>query len=187
MFWIIGIRSDVPRVIDAPWNFQGRAPIGPRVDRNLEYIGQLFALRAWYTDVRKRRLSVDQASSHLGMTLDAAIRLLDSSIDERLTRLGQLLGTIHRSLQPIKIPAIQCPLLWADPNSNQFDHHIDWVRSLSREDVTLGISWLQRIVDTFVHTNRISRIVMHEATGFDIICDVKISVQGKACETGSLR
>ena len=149
------IRSDVPRVIDAPWNFQGRAPIGPRVDRNLEYIGQLFALRAWYTDVRKRRLSVDQASSHLGMTLDAAIRLLDSSIDERLTRLGQLLGTIHRSLQPIKIPAIQCPLLWADPNSNQFDHHIDWVRSLSREDVTLGISWLQRIVDTFVHTNRI--------------------------------
>lgn len=155
------VRSEVSRPIDAPWNFQGRGPIGPRVERNLEYIGQLLALRAWYTDVRKRRLSVDQASSHLGMAVEAAVRLLDSSIDERLTRLRQFLDTADRSLQPIQFPAIRCPLLLAETNS-KLHCHVDWVRSLSSEDVKLGARWLQEIVDTFVQINRIQKILMNE-------------------------
>jgi hypothetical protein len=146
------IHSEVSRCIDAPWDFQGRGSIGPRVEQNLEYIGHLVALRAWYIDVRKRRLSVDQASSHLGMTVDAAIGLLDSSIDERLTRLRQFLGTSGRSPHPIQLPAIPCPLLLAEPNSKL--DHVDWVRTLSSEDVKLGVRWLQEIVDTFAHTNR---------------------------------
>ena len=147
------IRSEVLRGIDAPWNFQGRSPIGPRIERNLEFVGQLAALRAWYTDVRKRRLSVDQASSHLGMTVDAAIALLDNSIDERLTRLRQFLGTTNHSLQAVQFPAIPCPLPLGGPNST-LRNHVDWVRSLSSDDVELGIRWLQEIVDTFAYTNR---------------------------------
>jgi hypothetical protein len=146
------IHSEVSRRIDAPWDFQGQSPTVARVERNLEYIGHLVALRAWYTDVRKRRLSVDQASSHLGMTVDAAIGLLDSSIDERWTRLRQFLGTSGRSLHPIRLPAIPCPLLLAEPHSKL--DHVDWVRTLSSEDVKLGVLWLQEIVDTFAHTNR---------------------------------
>src|SRR5882757_5916088 len=79
------IRSDVPagrihsetaRRIDAPWDFRPRGPVAPRVERNLEYIGHLMALRAWYVSIRKPRLSYSQASAHFEMTIDAAIDLL---------------------------------------------------------------------------------------------------------------
>ena len=137
------IHSEVSRRIDAPWDFQEQSSIIARVERNLEYIGHLVALRAWYTDVRKRRLSVDQASSHLGMTVDAAIGLLDSSIDERWTRLRQFLGTPGRSLHPIQLPAIPCPLLLAEPHSKL--DHVDWVRTLSSEDVKVGVSGFRKL------------------------------------------
>jgi hypothetical protein len=146
------IRSEVSRSIDAPWNFERRRPIELRIVRNLEYIGQLLALSAWYAGVRKARLSVDEASSHLGMTIEAAIQLLDGSISERLTRLQQLLS--RHPLPPIRFPEIPCPLLKATLNSG-ISYHVDWVRSLSGEDVELGMRWLQEIVDTFVETNQI--------------------------------
>jgi UDP-N-acetylglucosamine/UDP-N-acetylgalactosamine diphosphorylase len=144
------IRSEPPRHIDASWDFRPRGPAGPRVERNLEYIGHVTALRAWYVSVRKQRLSVSQASSHLGMTIDAAIDLLDSSIVERWTRLGQFLGR-KGSLPAIQSPTIPSPLL-AEPSSIS---HVDWVRSLSDEDVGAGVRWLKEIVDTFVLANKL--------------------------------
>src|SRR5882757_9615929 len=66
------VRSEVARKIDAPWDFQLRGLTEPRVERNLDYIGHLVALRAWYTDVRKARLP-REASSYTGEILDAAV------------------------------------------------------------------------------------------------------------------
>jgi UDP-N-acetylglucosamine/UDP-N-acetylgalactosamine diphosphorylase len=151
------IRSDVaanrihlapPRRVEAPWSFQVRRPSAPRVERNLEYIGHLAALRAWYVFVRKRRVPGGEASAHLGMILDAAIELLDGSIVERWTRLGQFLG---RDLSPIQIPSVRCPIS-ADPSSIP---HLNWVKNLADDDVSAGALWLQEIVDNFVATNRI--------------------------------
>jgi hypothetical protein len=153
------IRSDVPagrihsetaRRIDAPWDFRPRGPVAPRVERNLEYIGHLMALRAWYVSIRKPRLSYSQASAHFEMTIDAAIDLLDGSIVERWTRLEQFVGRTG-GLPQIQSPTIPTPLL-AEPSSVS---HLDWVRSMADKDVEAGIRWLQEIVDTFVLTNRL--------------------------------
>ena len=146
------IRSEVARSIDATWNFQRQGPVGPRVERNLEFIGQLIALRAWYSDVRKRRLSAQRASTYPGLTIDAAIGVIDSSIEERLARLRHLVG--HHTVGSIRLPSIPCPLL-KDARDFEIDHHVDWVRSLSNESVELGMKWLCEIADAFVEMNRV--------------------------------
>jgi hypothetical protein len=148
------IHSEPPRRIDAPWDFRPRGLSAPRIERNLEYIGHLVALRAWYLSVRKPRLSLSQASLHLGMTIDAAIDLLDGSIVERWTRLAQFVGGRGGHLPPIKSPTIPCPLL-VEPGSAS---HLVWVRSLAEKDVAIGTRWLQKIVDTFPLANRISDV-----------------------------
>src|SRR5882757_134712 len=148
------VRSEVARKIDAPWDFRRKGLIEPRAERNLEYIGHLAALRAGYAEVRKPLLSPEQMSSHLGQTLDAAIGVLDSGIDERTTRLQQFLSARNVALPPLRFPAIACPLQ-TTPGAEPYDH-IAWVRSLSDDEVKLGTGWLQEIVETFVHTNRIA-------------------------------
>jgi len=147
------VRSEVARKIDAPWDFQLRGLTEPRVERNLDYIGHLAALRAWYTDVRKARLP-REASSYTGEILDAAVSVLDSGIAERTARLQQFLSARNVTLPPLRFPAIACPLQ-TTPGAEPYDH-IAWVRSLSSEEVALGTGWLQEMVDSFVRTNRIA-------------------------------
>jgi len=148
------VHSEVSRKIDAPWDFRQRGLTEPRVERNLEYIGHLTALGAWYTEVRKAQLPREQHSSHLGQTLDAAISVLDDGITERTARLQQFLSARNVSLPPLRFPSIACPLQIA-AQSGPYDH-IAWVKNLSNDEVKLGTGWLQEIVDTFVRTNRIA-------------------------------
>jgi len=148
------VHSEMARKIDAPWDFRRKGLIEPRAERNLEYIGHLAALRAWYAEVRKPLLSPEQMSSHLGQTLDAAIGVLDSGIDERTTRLQQFLSARNVVLPPLRFPSLACPLQIA-PHAGAHDH-IAWVRSLSDDEVKLGTGWLQEIVETFVRTNRLA-------------------------------
>jgi UDP-N-acetylglucosamine/UDP-N-acetylgalactosamine diphosphorylase len=148
------VHSEVARKIDGPWDFKQRGLTEPRAERNLEYIGHLAALRAWYADVRKPLLSPEQMSSHIGQTLDAAIGVLDSGITERTIRLQQFLSARNVALPPLRFPATACPLKMT-PQTKSHDH-ISWVRSLSDHEVRLGTDWLQEIVETFVRTNRIA-------------------------------
>ena len=147
------VHSEVARKIDAPWDFRHRGLTEPRVERNLEYIGNLVALRAWYSDVRKAQLTQAQAASHLGQTWDAAIGVLKDGITERTTRLRQFLSARNIALPPLRFPSIACPLQVA-PGTPPYDH-IAWVKNLSSDQVKLGTDWLQDIVETFVRTNRI--------------------------------
>jgi UDP-N-acetylglucosamine/UDP-N-acetylgalactosamine diphosphorylase len=142
------IYSDTQRRIDAPWDFGPASLSAPRIQRNLEYIGHLAALRNWYSLVRRQRLPLGESSSHLGMTIDAAIELLDGSMMERWTRLGQFLNC---DLPSIQLPAIPCPLS-VEPSSVL---HLNWVKSLTDDEVNVGVGWLQEIVDTFIFVNRI--------------------------------
>jgi hypothetical protein len=148
------IHSETQRRIDAPWDFGSGSLSAPRIERNLEYIGHLAALRTWYFLVRRRRLPRGESSSHLGMTIDAAIELLDGSMMERWTRLGQFLNC---DLPSIQLPTIPCPLS-VEPSSLL---HLNWVRNLADDEVNVGVGWLQEVVDTFVFINR---IVMTDAS-----------------------
>jgi acetyltransferase-like isoleucine patch superfamily enzyme len=148
------IRTDVPerrlhaetqRHVDAQWDFQPRKPVKQRVKKNLEYIGHLVALRFWYDCVRKPRAAVEGAT-HLAMTIDATIELLDGCIHERWVRLEQFLGY---KLRPVHIPLASCPMP-VEPGSAS---HQTWVRDLSPDQVGTGVAWLQEIVDHFVVLN----------------------------------
>jgi hypothetical protein len=140
------IYSDRPRKVDAPWDFGIHGNTDARLQRNLEYIGHLCALRAWYVDVRTARLAPNDSSSHQAMTLTAATKLIEGSVAERISRLNQYLRPRNATPPAIAFPAIECPLRMA-PSSVD---HVDWVKSLSDEEVRRGSRWLQDIVDSVV-------------------------------------
>jgi hypothetical protein len=142
--------GDVPRKIDKEFHASLDAPA--RILKvNLEYIGNLNALRAWYRDVRLVRIPTDPKYEHIRVVTQAALKLLSVCIDERIARLRQFLeqrGTPLPSLSFVNRP---CPLR-VEAHSPYVDY-IEWVASLSDVDVQRGASWLQSIVETAVQAN----------------------------------
>ena len=146
------IRSDVARVIDAPWDYKPRGLFEPKIKKNLEYVGHLAALHAWYSLVRKQRLPDTRALAHARMVIEMAIALIEDSIVERWSRLQHFVGEKNPIAPPV-FSRIACPL----PISQAEQSHIDWVRSLSEAETKAGIDWLKEIVATFVNNNRVEK------------------------------
>jgi len=114
---------------------------------NLEYIGQLVALQAWYRHVRLARIPTSSEYEDLRIVTQAAIDLLSVSIDERVQRLRQFLDERGLATPALASTVPVCPLR-IEPSHPYFDH-IKWVSNLSDAEVELGISWLQSIVDQY--------------------------------------
>ena len=112
---------------------------------NLEYIGNLSALRTWYQNVRLARIPVVPDCEHLRIVVQAASELLSVCIDERVARLRQYLEERSLPVPRLSFVTPRCPLK-IEPNSPYVDH-IKWVSGLSDADVELGVSWLQSIVE----------------------------------------
>jgi len=76
------------------------APLFGAVDctiaNNMNYIGNLFALQAWYGHVRRRFL---QRSPWGAACLDGAHERLAEGVDERIQRLGQFAAKLAQSVQ----------------------------------------------------------------------------------------
>jgi UDP-N-acetylglucosamine/UDP-N-acetylgalactosamine diphosphorylase len=111
---------------------------------NLEYIGQLSALQAWYRQVRLARIP-KSGHEDLRIVTQAAADLLSVSIDERVQRLRQFLDERGLPRPPLSPAVPVCPLK-IEPSDPYVDH-VDWVSSLSDTDVQRGTSWLQSIVE----------------------------------------
>lgn len=143
------VRSDVPAetlVLGPAPSVRVKRDLGkidgaePRARRNLEYIAELVALRAWYREVRLAR-----ARSEGTRTLVAcALETLDECIEERRTRLAAFLRERGRVLPTLHLDATRpCPIAF-DPALADLDH-VAWVRSLSEEQVEHGVAWLSAI------------------------------------------
>jgi UDP-N-acetylglucosamine/UDP-N-acetylgalactosamine diphosphorylase len=139
------IVGDVPRKVD-----KERSDLSESTNRilklNLEYIGQLSALRAWYCDVRLARIPALPDHEHLRIVIQAASELLSICIDERVERLHQYLDERGLSFPTLSFVTPTCPL-HIQP-SNPYVDHIKWVSGLSDEDVKLGSTWLRTIVQS---------------------------------------
>jgi UDP-N-acetylglucosamine/UDP-N-acetylgalactosamine diphosphorylase len=115
----------------------------PRASKNLEYVGQLFALREWYRQVRLMR-----APAAKKPVLEAALACIDTCIAERIEQLSRFL--LERGLPRVKFalsdPDLpRCPLgLEGDPD------HVSWVKSLSAEAMRDGTAWLEAIAHQVV-------------------------------------
>jgi acetyltransferase-like isoleucine patch superfamily enzyme len=137
--------GDVPRHVDRAFHATADAP--RRVTRlNLEYIGQLTALKSWYGDVRLARIPASQKYVHIRIVTQAALDLLSICIGERVERLRHFLKERNLPSPPLSFTSPPCPLK-IEACSPYIDH-VEWIMSLSPADVEIGRSWLQSIVDT---------------------------------------
>jgi UDP-N-acetylglucosamine/UDP-N-acetylgalactosamine diphosphorylase len=138
------IVGDVARSIDKEFHALNQFP-SRILKLNLEYIGQLAALRAWYRDVRLARIPKSSEYEDLRIVTQAAADLLSVSIDERVQRLQEFLGERGLAAPPLPSSVPPCPL--RIESSHPYVDHVDWVSALPHDDVQLGISWLQSIVE----------------------------------------
>src|SRR5215471_2430196 len=137
------IIGDVPRRVDQEVQALSASP-SRIADLNLEYIGNLSALRAWYRDVRLPRIPEVQRYEHLRIVIQSACELLDTCIDERLQRLHQYLEERSIPVPQLSLAAPPCPLNISP--SDPYVDHIDWLSKLTEAEMHAGISWLQSIV-----------------------------------------
>jgi len=115
----------------------------PRGRRNVEYIAQLVALRAWYRDVRLARAASDDARTIFG----AAIETIGVAIDERVARLEAFLHEREQAMPDLVLdPSIACPL----EMSGSDDDHVAWVRGLGEPDVAQLGAWLRAVAEAVV-------------------------------------
>lgn len=119
----------------------------PRAARNVEYIGQLVALRCWYEAVRVP----GARGTTRGPVIDAALENIDEAIDERLKRLRAFLVerdaldryALPESHRELSADRTGCPV---QPKGRVKDH-VAWVKSLSDAEVEAGVAWLTQIAD----------------------------------------
>jgi hypothetical protein len=140
------IVGDATRRIDEESHALNQVP-GRILKLNLEYIGQLTALQAWYRHVRLARIPKGSDYDDLRIVTRAGAGLLSLSIDERVQRLRQFLEERGLSIPTLPSTVPPCPLR-IEP-SNPYIDHIDWLSSMSDTDVELGTSWLQSIVEMY--------------------------------------
>jgi hypothetical protein len=138
------IVGDAARSLDKEFHTLNQFP-QRIVKLNLEYIGQLAALQAWYRHVRLARIPTSPKYNDLRIVVQAAADLLSVSIDERVKRLRQVLE--ERGLPIPTLPLTLPPWPLRIAPSNSYIDHINWVSSLSDTDIQLGTSWLQSIVE----------------------------------------
>jgi len=137
--------GDVPRKVDK--EFYARVEAPDRILKlNLEYIGHLTALRAWYRDVRLARIPAGPKYEHIRVVTQAASELLSVCINERAEKLRQFLEERGIPVPSLLFVNPPCPLK-IEPSSPYLDH-IEWVKGLSDVDVQTGVSWLQSIVES---------------------------------------
>jgi hypothetical protein len=140
------IVGDAARSIDKEFHTLNQFPRRV-VKLNIEYIGQLAALQAWYRQVRLARIPTSSRYADLRIVTQAAADLLSCTIDERVQRLRQFLDErgLATPMLPSTVPL--CPLR-IEPTHPYIDH-IAWVSRLSDTEIQLGTSWLQAIVEQY--------------------------------------
>lgn len=132
---------------------QGR--VREKLLANLAYIGNLVALKAYYKDVR---LPLARGDKDREAVLDAALKLLDASVLERLKQMERWVaglpesgdGAGLRADWPQLKAALQQPVRPPTPGAlrvHESGDAIQFVRALSADAVAAGTAWLQAIVD----------------------------------------
>lgn len=148
------LRRDVPedRLViqtiserERPFPHDAIDPPEPRAAHNTRYIAELFALRAWYAEIRLRRAPEGGAHEHVRTVTREALATLDLCIAERQARYTAFLRERHVDTpQPGLHREHPCPLVLhaADP----YTDHVAWVQGLPDADVSALGAWLADIV-----------------------------------------
>lgn len=131
---------------DRPFTPATLDPVDPRLRRNLEYIGQLVALRAWYRHVRLPRVPAEDHA--LRTVLAAAHALLGTCIDERVERLQAFVRERGGDMPTLALAEVEpppCPLPIDVASPDAAIDHLTWVQGLPDDRVQAGVAWLTEI------------------------------------------
>lgn len=136
------------RAFDLPRRAGRLGGVDDRTRRNVEYIAQVVALRAWYRQVRLARCAADDTD--LRPTIEAAIEVIDLCVRERIEQIARFRS--ERRVPPLSfeldaLPA--CPLALPPPGERQSAtaDHVDWVRSLPDDEIEHLRAWLSSIAE----------------------------------------
>src|SRR5215831_579078 len=116
--------------------------IEPVLRKNVAYIANLQALRAWYLEARLGRAR-QAGASELALVYEEAVRNIDVCLAERVGRLESYLRERGRTLPKLAAPdqpAFPVSLDAAPPTE-----HVAWVQGLSDGDVSRIRAWLAAI------------------------------------------
>ncbi|MCA9650265.1 MAG: UDP-N-acetylglucosamine pyrophosphorylase [Myxococcales bacterium] len=129
--------------LDRPLSVAKLDKLQPRMGRNVAYVAQLVALRAWYQHVRLARVPSGDEHHARRMVLTAALETLDACIAERVTRLSAFVAERGGSMPALQLepPVPPCPL----PIEPGASDHVAWVKGLDAGAVEAGIAWLTGI------------------------------------------
>lgn len=132
----------VPKAVERPVQQGWRDPMQPRLRKNIAYVGQLFALREWYRQVRLARLASNDPRRPV---VEAGLAAIESGIEERHRQTARFVieraGEAPKFDLGIELPA--CP--WR--LGPEQDEHLHWVRGLSEAEVREGQQWLAAIAE----------------------------------------
>lgn len=173
------IMSAPNRPIDQPYDLATYSRMATRIVKNLRYLGNLMALKAWYLHVRKSFMTRDPFSL---ACFNGAVDALELVIDERIQRLGQLAGKAEVSIVRLReidgsaeeISAQQAfahgwcgmeiqlqqlhkqlvssvpPLVLSQALAEVPSTYIQTIRQLGEDARCAGTAWLQDIVQASV-------------------------------------
>jgi len=119
-----------------------------RVQKNVRYIAELVALRAWYREVRCAR-----APAEVRLVYERAIDVIEICIHERIKRLSDFLA--ERGIEP---PSLipegadpPCPMLVT--REQPYRDHVTWVKQLSDAEVQTLAQWLRTVSGRVISRN----------------------------------
>jgi UDP-N-acetylglucosamine/UDP-N-acetylgalactosamine diphosphorylase len=119
------------------------APREERVDqvlrKNVAYIANLHALRAWYAGVRLERAR-RAGAAELCIVYQEALHNVEICLGERVARLGSYLAERGRALPEIAPPPV--PAFPVGLDAHPQVEHVRWVQSLSEGEVAPVRAWL---------------------------------------------
>lgn len=124
----------------------------PRAQRNVDYIRQLVALRAWYHHVRLPRVPETDAHAHRRVVFEAALATLDTCIKERIKRLDAFARERGAELPALRTDAEVPPCPLTIVAEEPYVDHVTWVQSLTDDAVRAGVDWLSQIAATVSET-----------------------------------
>jgi UDP-N-acetylglucosamine/UDP-N-acetylgalactosamine diphosphorylase len=144
------VRRDVPEghlVLEAPTGLskpmrQQPRRAAPVVERNAAYMGELAALRAWYREVRAARAPAGAPGETTREIVRAAVRALETGLEERWGRLAAFLTEQGRTVER---PDLEHPPGSPLALDRSEQDHVPWVQSLPQAEKQAARAWLAAV------------------------------------------
>lgn len=129
------------RPVDRPIDLRRLGASEPRASRNVEYLAQLAALRAWYRAARLPRARGDEERA----VLEAAVEAIELCWRDRVKQLSSFLE--ERGEPPFEATPPDPEEPFPIAVSPDGEGHVSWVQSLPDDDVRRARTWLEAVAD----------------------------------------